>query len=302
MRGLILLAGVVCSTASYPSTYPFENEAFVPVNTLAATPNLAYDDSDEGGYIYHYYARAEFTLTQDDFESPTLFGEDYNGWSPTQSGAIRFLLVVHFGAPPDLAASVWNCTLVGVFSEEAFTGKVNGQTVCNVGECCAGIMGLPKYSDDQLDWHTTIDARTAAGMCGDMEEEMYCVAVGGDFQSNCIEYYLSPSERLFTFICNDSYSLYFLSCPVFLTAFTPVYAAFEPAVYYNACSQEEYISSDAQYFAGDRVCHPYSYYHPESIVASASLSASDAASGSGSSASEESSSTLLLGSLVLMAV
>lgn len=304
VKVLGLLVYVACSLAAYPATYPFENEAFVPVGPPAATPSLSYDDEDEGGYIYYYYARASFDLTDEDFQSPTMFGEETDAaWSPTQTGAVRYLLVVQFSAPADLSADVWNCTGKNiVLAASDFTGKVNGQTVCAVGECCKGVYGMPKFGEDQLTWSSWLNDRAAAAMCGDIEEEMYCVAVGGDFQTNCFDYYLSPDSRLSTFICPDSYLMYYLTCPVFKQAYSTVYVQFESPVYLNRCTPEEQISSDAHYFTGDRVCHPYSYYHPstESTSGADSSSGSDSTS-TGSSSDSGSSAVSVFFSLLFLA-
>lgn len=314
---LVLLASVCVylnfAAAAYPSTYPFENESFVPVDTPPGSngadvePNLTYDpDTDTGGYIYYYYARAAFDLTEADWESPTVLGEDWSGpWNPSGSGAIRYMLVNQFGASADLPGSVWNCTAAGtVFSDADYTGVINGQTICAANDCCAGLIGLPKFSTDQLNWHDLMTDRLSAAMCGELEEELYCIIVGGDFQTNCFDYYLSPSDRLYTFICNDSYSQFYLNCPVFQQAYVPVYVKSEPPSYYSSISMEEMISSDAQFYCGDRVCHPYSYYHPGSAGGgggdSSATSGSSSATDASASASEASSASLVVGTFAVL--
>jgi len=290
MRACFLLLGLAVVSAAYPTTYPFENEAYVPPEMISGTPNFTYDNTDTGGYVYYgmYKMKAfDGLLTDDDFP-----------YFPHANGYAYYCLVIVYGAPPALPISVWNCSSL-TFADSDFTGSINGQSVCNVGECCKHIIGKPKFGDDQMDWHTWLEDRAAAAMCDDIVETEYCILTGGHYQTNCLQYYLAPTDRLVMLPCFDHHMLYWLSCSVFKQSYT-VMLLHEPASYTDGLSNEDSIVSDVATSLGDHVCNPYSYYYPSSTSSnsspsseSASVSASDDSSSSGTTALASASMVVL---------
>lgn len=271
-----VIAGVLIASASaaYPTTYPFENEAYVPENLPASTPSLTYDDTDVGGYFFTYHYNGD--LHQGTAEMPYAF---------TANGCWAYGFVKNFGAPPVLSVSTWNCSLKGIFfGDDDFTGLVNGDKVCDVGSCCSEYVGKVKYSDDQMDWHTWLNDKSAAGLCGDVPEAEYCIYVAGNFNVNCFEYILSVTERLVTFPCHDNANLFWLSCQVFKSMGWNIYYV-EPPIYEDLMTVEQSFTSQAMVLQPDRVCHPYSYYNPASSASSASSGKTSSISSSISSSS-----------------
>jgi len=268
---LLASAFVVACVASYPSTYPFENEAFVPVPIPDGTPSDVLDEKDPvnytvddvGGYVPYYAINLglyDGTITEEDLP-----------YSLAMNGFIRWCLVNVYGAPPVLPKTTWNCTARGhpALASSDYTGQIGGNTVCEPGECCEYLMGKVKGTDDQLDWHQWLDDRSSAALCGAVPEEAYCTMVGGDFHMQCLEYYPSPVERLAVFPCYDTYVLYYLSCSVFKQAYTVVTEK-EPDTYKNSLTNEELLTHDSFSFLQDRICHPHSYFKGATAESSAS--------------------------------
>merc|ERR1711865_283994 len=158
-----------------------------------------------------------------------------------------------------------NCTEKDLFWAAAdYTGTINGQSICSVGDCCAHLIGKYKSSEDSMDWTTTISDKSAAGLCGDMTEENYCIFIGGDFHHNCMEYILSPTERLAIHTCFDGFILYYLSCPVFKQSYTVRYLC-EPPLYFDQLTAETVLVFESVINHVDKICHPHSYYNPASV-------------------------------------
>jgi hypothetical protein len=244
--------------ASYPSTYPFQNEEMVPPALNEATPSYSFDESDTGGYIYTYHTNRD--LNNDVY--PFAFtGRD--GW--------MYGFVHVFGAPPLLPDSLWNCSAkddVGPFADADFTGKSGKQTVCKSENCCKSLIdsGLPKYGNDQMDWAAWLTDKVDTGLCGDIEiEEQYCIFTAGHMNTNCFEYIPEPASgaRPLTFPCHDVAVGYWLSCPAYKQGGFEYYDL-EPKNYDDNLTVEQYVVLNSVWLQPDRICHPKSYYIPSS--------------------------------------
>lgn len=295
MKTLQLLCLAVTGVcAAYPSTYPFENESYVPPAMLASEPSETYDDTDTGGYIYTY-AHTK-TLTEDDLP-----------YAPIGAGMGKFMLVVAYGAPPELPASSWNCTAKELLplSDADFTGVINSQTVCAVGSCCEEFFGLPRFSENQMEWHSMVADRATGALCEDIQTEVYCTFVLAASTVNCVEYFPGVTERPVVVVCADNYALYYFTCPIYLQQYNAIWVM-EPPLYVDQLTQELFILSEAFALGMDRICHPYSYYHPESLSPSSTTSSttsSSASSGSESTSTESSGAKILtLFSLLVFSV
>jgi len=289
------LLGLLSQTvsAAYRTTFPFENEAYVPPDVVESTPSYTFTPDDLGGYIYTYWW--SYTVTEADFAATGV-------WCIAHTDLTMHLLVNTFAAPPVLPESLWNCTDKEIiFAASDFTGILEGgNTICQVGSCCSNIMGMPKFSDDQMDFHSGLGSSVASALCGDMPESLYCIMVGGDFNFNCHEYFTSADGRTVVFPCSDTFMLFFLDCPVFKSNFALRYTL-EPDAYVAKITNEEYMALEAVLYLGDKVCHPYSYYNPNAANSGTDSSSSSTPSNS-TPASESAASTLVLAALFFIAI
>jgi len=255
----LLISSVSCVLAAYPTTYPFESEEYVPSSFPASTPDWSFEPTDPGGYTY--YGHIEQTMIGGDITDDNFpFVHHFNGFTMN-------LLVVIYGAPPVLPLSNWNCTTKGtIFLDSDFTGEIDGNTYCEIGSCCTDLIGVPKYGEDQMTWHTWSNERSASGLCGVVQTEaLYCMFVGGHHHLNCQEFAVSPTERLVDiFPCYDNAIKYWLTCAVFKSVYVFQYiiGAQEPATYTEGMAVDEQMAMDGLFIYPDRVCNPYSYYHP----------------------------------------
>jgi hypothetical protein len=272
MRNIIFVAITSCSIlSSYaaPTTFPYENEVYVPPNLHAATPDYSYEESDPGGYHYALIWFLDLNTAEMPFCAMT-------------TGCNQYTLVATYKLPPILPFDVFNCSANGLIFEEAdFAGTVTGtssQTICNVGECCAGYIGLSKFSDDQPEWHNWLNTLASTGLCGDLQTEaMYCAFTNGHMQGNCFTRYATPTERILTLPCPDSYYKYWLdSCPVYKNVPVNYGLQPEPPVYIADCDLEEAVLVELSTEENDHICHPWSYYFPD-----------EAKNGSGSGSSDD---------------
>jgi len=251
--------------SAYPSTYPFAIDSYVHTSIPASTPSLTYDAEDPGGYIYTY------TYSLDDFEIP---------FCPMFSMFSSYVLVTVYKVAPSFPLSAWNCTAKEIVFEEAdFTGEILGsvtEQVCEKGSCCAHLIGHPKYADETLVWEDWLNKGAKGGLCGEVEkEDLYCALVDAHFRTNCIDRYVSTSERLVVFPCQDLHMLFWLSCPVFKDSgnsnlFVPV----EPVLYMSALTPLEDVAVLVLTHNVDRVCYPLSYYEAASEPVSGDSSTS----------------------------
>lgn len=258
-----LVAVPVLLVRGAPTTFPYENEDFVPPDMPAATPDYTYDGAtDTGGYHYTHIWNMDYN------EMPVPFCGCF-------SDCNQYSLVVTYKLPPTLAAAAWNCTANGLkFASGDFTGVVTGksaQTLCNLGECCTDYIGYPKFSEDQPEWHNWLNTLASTGLCGDLQTEaMYCGLTNGHFQANCYARYPSGLERLVTLPCPDSYFHYWMEqCPVYRNVLVQYGLAAEPPLYRSKCTLEEELLVELSTEENDHICHPWSYYFPVASQGSA---------------------------------
>jgi len=282
----------------YPATFPLENEAYRGAGYVPSTPDFSYvPESDPGGYMFYCCVELGLmggTITEDDLPYVT----HHNGFS-------RYVHVAQFSAPPVVPEFVWNCTQKEIhYSSADFTGEVNGQKVCEVGECCSQVYGLPKFSEDTMTWHSWANDRLAGALCPqDVYEALYCIFVGGDSQVNCLEYMLTPATRVAYFPCPDSWTLFWLQCTVFQTQYEWKYNN-EPPPYLAQLTNEQQVWLDANGVSQHRVCHPYSYYFPSTAGGDSGGGASPSANNGGTPASapsaDSSESSAVLANMILV--
>lgn len=237
----------------YPTTYPYDVDAY-PV-LPASTPDMVFDDTGVGGYLYTAY---QTDITADMFPHAMT-----KLWYP-------YMMVVMYNAPSSMPPNYWNCTAKDrVFVSEDFTGVVGDQTVCT--DCCASLIGLPKFAKSQTTSHDWFSGMYTLGMCTEtMLEIFYCANVNGNAQAMCYEFMLSPTERTVPSVhyCTDLSYDYWVQCPVVARTGLSTGFKFEPPSYMSMLTLEQNLFHNCLPITLDRVCFPSSYYYPEASATS----------------------------------
>lgn len=259
---LLFFAG---AQASYPSAYPFENEAVVPPAPAAATPAFTFDDQDPGGYVY------SFAYSQEIPEVPFCF---------TQTGLIAHQLVVRQGAPPMLPMSLWNCTARNFpISATTYINKIAEIEICPADKCCEHTWGLLAFFNNEplVANYEQLSSAHTDGLCDEIfSEDVFCLLYNNGHSFACHESFPSPSERQVVYPCHDSVYNYQMQCKLYQGTGYKYRPETEPEAYYDTMSAEQINSWNGLYMSPDRVCQPYSYYYPD--TAKSGSSGSSAAS------------------------
>lgn len=263
MKLAVALILTICGATAAPTTFPYENEAYVPPNMLDSTPDYTYLATDPGGYHYTHIWMVDLNTRDMPYCAMT-------------TNCNQYTLVETYKLPPELPLDVFNCSKNGLtFDASVFTGVVNGlqkQTVCNLGECCQDYYGFPKFSDDQLDWHNWLDTLSKTGRCSEPPTEaIYCALVNGHSHGNCFWRYQTPLEREIVLPCPDNYYHFWVeNCPVYRNVMVSYGLNPEPPIYYSQSSFEQTLLIELSVEENDHICHPYSYYNPDVNVDSKS--------------------------------
>merc|ERR1711865_56926 len=78
----------------------------------------------------------------------------------------------------------------------------------------------------------------------------------------CYEQYVSHTDRLFIFSCYDGYYNYLMGCKVYSATGLNVSPEYEPEAYFGESSPIELNAWYSVRWMPDKVCTPYSYFHP----------------------------------------
>jgi hypothetical protein len=244
--------------ADYPSTYPFQDESYVPPMDLPdSTPDLTFEpDSDPGGYYITYAINKNF---DDQTDGPPYYALPYFNF------AEYFCWHTWDIKCSENGWAFWNCTAKGIVFEEAdYPGTVVGETICE--DCCSEWMGYPKQTTDQLDRQATWDTFIQANACETYHEALYCHLSDGWHGHVCLEQYIDQGTRQIYKPCLDNGVRWMLECNLLKTTGAYSYIeVYEPNAYRESLSIEQtfivyYIQSASGH---DRVCYPYSYYFPD---------------------------------------
>lgn len=300
-RPVILLTLLTVVRAYYPTAWPYENEAYVPPELPDATPSRTYDESDKGGYFFTLMNTDQDQVQEEGYRANTNTESGMyppgTAWAPAGSGAFEFVLVVQYGIVPTLPFQNWNCTDrdSGVYSASDYTGVVSGrntQTVCVVNECCKDWYGLDKWSDDAMSYHEWLNKQASFGLCDDVIEPIYCQLVDNHYRTNCYELRPTTTERRVDYGCPDTHMNYWMSCSVYKTVKMFHGYVMEPVHYTDAQTQEQSILQEVAFQANDKVCHPYSYYFPDTAKGDSATSGTTSTASEGTAtASEENTSS-----------
>lgn len=278
---LAVAALLYTAEAAYPSSYPFENESVIPPGPIASTPSYSYDEEDAGGYVYTYGYTRELT----DEMIPFSFA---NGGKEEAhvGGVIQYFMAFFQGAPAISPVGWWNCSsrwnpetgLFFIIESGKFINTVAGIKMCEEGECCKHLYGFPTFFGyaPREDDYTREAEFFEGGMCDDIfSYEVYCHLFDGGLDFACYDVNLSASDRLVVNACFDNYFRYLMQCKLYVTTGMKWDPAYDPESYTDSMSAEE-LNSWSALTTGryDKVCNPYSYYHPESAAGSGSQSSS----------------------------
>lgn len=277
ISALLLLAGF--SAASYPAEYPFENESMVPAVPLAATPSWTFDEADPGGYLYTFGYKLDIT-------------EDMLPFTYGMTGFSSHMNVVRSDLPPVEELSRWNCTAMGnALGPYSYFGVVADVKICDEGQCCEGSWGantLFDVSSPYGPYYDDVGKTEEDGGCQDMfDENVYCTIMSAYHNWACLNQFVSTTEREFVYPCYDSFYNHYMSCTLYKNVGTMWRPELEPEAYLAQSSAEEINAANAVFWTPDHVCHPYSYFYPDS--AKITSSGSESAESTEASESAESS-------------
>jgi len=268
--------------SDYPSTFPFQNEDYVPDTSLLpdVTPDFSYTSSDPGGYFRRGYYSSNPFLGQTGFNQ--------NGipiWSPI--GADRYIpgvtydffnyWGVHSGYGPitDFPWNIFNCTDEHfqsatddfVFSSRNFPGVMNGEKInCN-GDCCSSFKYYNEYSfcTNSMEQLAFFSGVVVSGACDLPEEVLYC-QITSTWQWYCNERYLSPVLRAGPILpCFDFGIRWMLTCRLLkISGLGSLIAAYEPPGYIESTPVlGQFLILMLEFTSPDKVCPPYSYFFPD---------------------------------------
>jgi len=263
---LSLAAALSCTAAAtYPTAYPFENESLDVSGPLSATPSRTMDEEDPGGYVFHYV----YLLTDFPLDEPWSFGGS--------TGYIDYRLHVLQGVPkgdtPMIPIGIFNCTSRMVSkgfdfaNKDTWIGEIAGNVICT--ECCKDQWGIFVFWSDEPEQglYDQQEDIFDQGMCEDMYDENTLCSMFNAGLPQCIENFVSHTERLHVGGCYDLYYNYLMGCKVYQLEGVPRKDKWEPEEYFDASSAEEMNAWRSLWETPDRVCHPYSYFHPETAKA-----------------------------------
>lgn len=283
--GLLVIGFTACAAdeyGSYPATYPFESDEAEGVKGTdlvdmpdTGMPEFTFDETDTGGY----YLYGAYKQTMDGQAGPAFYAiggslEPSDGyfWFPEHLG-VGLWGGFRLSTSP---LSSWNCTGLGAkYSQDDFPGIQNAQTICT--ECCANYVGEFKFGDGTQARQELFADLVKTNGCATMTEEVYC-ATGDDWHWLCLENYVTRADRLFMKPCLDNFAFHLAKCSLLKAsgAHAQLKAIFcEPESYIDSMSNLQTVSMySLEYTTFDKVCLPYSYYHPsEDVTTSASDSA-----------------------------
>lgn len=261
---------------SYPTQYPFEDETFGSMSgsdllVLSDTglPDFTFGDDDTGGY----YLYGGILKSMDD-QSGVVDGVAgiFSSIGPNMEFPF-FCESLGFGLWDvrlmEFPISSWNCTARGnQYSAASFPGVQNGDTLCK--DCCTEYYDHWMFGDATDERQQLFSDFVAANGCATMPEEVYC-STGDSWHWVCIEGYLSRVDRLFQKNCYDGFVYHMTECSLLKVAGVHSYLESifaEPVNYIDTLSSfETFIIYSMEYTTFDRVCQPYSYYHPDSVEA-----------------------------------
>lgn len=262
LKILLFASTVAVSVAEYPTSFPFENEELIPPPIRAATPSWKFDEDDPGGYVY---TGVEKGIT-----------EDMIPYVPAMSGLFACFLKAS-SLPPVLSPAFFNCTKGGhTVLEDYYSGGYGSWDICEPGECCKEWIGLPSMGFDKTSLaalESDMKSIDDNGACSEGQPmPVYCYVFSGGANRNCVERYVTPTERTVIGGCFDgSFKHYFEDCKVYkVTGFFN--ENWETAIYFSLSTVEESTLVNCVSSSSDKICHPYSYYYPSTSTSSTSTS------------------------------
>lgn len=278
MRAVCLFAAfhAVCAASVYPSEYPFANQKVKPPELPSALPfdtNTTFDlPNNPGGYLNYFnkcdpYSsdRSAFKLglLPSDQDTAGFFecrGQAWSRWTRTKQP---------YGHPTK------NCTGKLEYSPSLVSGKVNDVQYCKDGSnCCPQLKGALSPRNSAATNEEKLGDLAKNGGCKAMDskisEPVFCQWIWMGY--NCQEYFIKgkANDRRWTIPCQDVFWMWVMNdCKLFsdpkvFLEWDTFLDGFEPAQYFTGLTAGQVHRMMPTFRMIDRVCHPYSYYHPSS--------------------------------------
>jgi len=255
-------AGTYPDTGDYPSKYSVSEEVYEQYDNVEMPtnmPDFTYADDDAGNYIglvYRantWYGDAELGFHKDNWH-----------WINTRTMSY-FTMGVLKRASPATPMIVFNCSAKPKFVSADVPTTWNGKKLCDK-ECCSSFDNTWAFTADWLEYQTSMETLLNGGACSDVTEEFVCQLTYGKVLRNCLEQYVTESERAAMQPCHDNLMASFLSCKLYLqTGVETQITTFEPKNYRSSLTPAQTILAYTVAESPDRVCHPYTYYYPEGL-------------------------------------
>lgn len=259
MRVLVLASLAVSSSAAYPATFPFDTTTWGELPENQGYPDFSFS-AEDGGYIRYALSR-----DYDDYEYPG-FAASFD--------TLLYFPYFHYGFDMNmesieaLAVSKKNCTLTTAEIDLSVLEVIDGKNMCT--ECCTKLFKAEDYlifTDFAAGSLAYFESVPQLGVCDTPNEFVVCLYTIGNVGNACFQNYLSSAERTVTKPCYDFMAMFQFSCKTYQVAGYPD-RKYDIEAYYLSMSPAEQGLMMSVFHAQDKVCYPYSYYFPDSVLES----------------------------------
>jgi len=285
----VLLCGLLVAGASaasvYPKTYPFADESVKPPDLPdkgEAFDNDNWDDpSNPGGYFLKFLNCDPYSPDRPPYSDSSLANtvpESYQETKPAGFPECRLQAYFFRSILGSAAESyAYNCTKMletpettAAISEAAnWNNLIAGEEACVKGECCSFMDGVViEQFGRHVPFMEVMGEHYTQGLCPTLPpEEVFCPYTTIPFY--CAEYYVGyTNDRPVTYACYDVAWRWYAECPVFQSTRLILEISFEAGKweapqYLEDLAYDQLIVLEPIFKLPDRVCHPYSYYHPQ---------------------------------------
>lgn len=289
------ICGSYAQSDQYPTTYPFDKESVKPPALLDA--GVPFDDANfdspdnPGGYFrLHetcdpysdkrtaYYSEKYGDKLQDTVPASYLATKP-PGFRECRPQAYFFWKIIGNGKIPVMT---YNCTEMSlvkdaptqVSSASKWPSKFDNKDICTPGECCKFMDGaLIEQFPRITEFMVTFGKHYTAGLCSEYPgPEVYCPYTSLPYM--CLENFENwgksgkkDNGRDVTYACYDNAWRWYQTCPLMKSSKLILDVSFEAGKwevksYQDKSTIAQLLVFEPMFKMPDRVCHPYSYYHP----------------------------------------
>jgi len=277
---LLAVISPVSLCKEYPATYPFD-----VLDLPVGAPSYTYDDADPGGYM-----NLALECDWDDF-AEIIADKVFVPFGTHGCKTYSFFLTVNGFNPlaGNMAPDFFNCSTKGQEVTAEYLSERNVE--------CSYIQGAKVwYYSDMIE--TKLNDVETNYFCDSPDEMTVCSMV---YRSTawCYDIYLTAGSRLYTNACLDVVQTWLHTCNLFQNV--PNINNSEPDSYWDSLTADQSVVALALgYCLIDRVCYPYSYFHPADDAVPDTSDDTPAEDGdSGSTTADESSAIRRLSGVFL---